>query len=183
MDLLLIDEMGYLNLRPEQSNLFFKLMEERYNRRSTMLLTNLDYEAWYEFLDARRWSERCWIVCGTAARRSRSRASLCERQSRSGDDGAGGPSNQVSVPPCSRRSRSSLGVARRAREALRALRDRGRSSLDVRCARRLGSPAVDGTEGCPGRGLADLGMGGERSGENEIQQRGQQRARWVGSNW
>ncbi len=50
LDLLLIDEMGYLNLRPEQSNLFFKLMEERYNRRSTMLTTNLDYEAWYEFL-------------------------------------------------------------------------------------------------------------------------------------
>ena len=30
VDLLLIDEMGYLNLRPEQTNIFFKLMEERY---------------------------------------------------------------------------------------------------------------------------------------------------------
>jgi DNA replication protein DnaC len=50
MDLLLIDEMGYLNLRPEQSNLFFKLMEERYNRRATILTTNLDYDAWYDFL-------------------------------------------------------------------------------------------------------------------------------------
>jgi len=27
--LLCIDEMGYLSLRPEQSNIFFKLMEER----------------------------------------------------------------------------------------------------------------------------------------------------------
>ena len=27
MDVLLVDEMGYLNLRPEQSNIFFKLME------------------------------------------------------------------------------------------------------------------------------------------------------------
>ena len=27
IDLLVIDEMGYLNLRPEQSNIFFKLME------------------------------------------------------------------------------------------------------------------------------------------------------------
>lgn len=51
VDLLLIDEMGYLNLRAEQSNIFFKLMEERYqNRTSTMITTNLDYEEWYGFL-------------------------------------------------------------------------------------------------------------------------------------
>jgi DNA replication protein DnaC len=47
---LLIDEMGYLNLRPEQTNIFFKLMEERYNRKSTIITTNLEYEAWYDFL-------------------------------------------------------------------------------------------------------------------------------------
>ena len=29
VDVLLIDEMGYLNLKPEQTNIFFKLMEER----------------------------------------------------------------------------------------------------------------------------------------------------------
>jgi DNA replication protein DnaC len=33
--LLCIDEMGYLTLRPEQSNIFFKLMEERYRRRAS----------------------------------------------------------------------------------------------------------------------------------------------------
>jgi DNA replication protein DnaC len=49
-DVLLIDEMGYLNLRPEQSNLFFKLMEERYTRTSTIITTNLDYDDWYGFL-------------------------------------------------------------------------------------------------------------------------------------
>jgi DNA replication protein DnaC len=49
-DVLLIDEMGYLNLRPEQSNLFFKLMEERYTRKSTIITTNLDYDDWYAFL-------------------------------------------------------------------------------------------------------------------------------------
>lgn len=49
-DVLLIDEMGYLNLRPEQTNLFFKLMDERYRRKSTIITTNLDYEEWYEFL-------------------------------------------------------------------------------------------------------------------------------------
>lgn len=50
VDLLMIDEMGYLNLRPEQSNIFFKLMDERYNRKSTILTTNLDYDDWYGFL-------------------------------------------------------------------------------------------------------------------------------------
>jgi len=50
LDLLVIDEMGYLNLRPEQSNIFFKLMEERYGRKSTIITTNLCYDDWYEFL-------------------------------------------------------------------------------------------------------------------------------------
>ena len=52
-DLLLIDEMGYLNLRPEQSNLFFKLMDERYKRRATLITTNLEYDEWQEFLGNR----------------------------------------------------------------------------------------------------------------------------------
>lgn len=50
LDLLLIDEMGYLNLRPEQTNIFFKLMEERYRRRATLITTNLGYDEWQQFL-------------------------------------------------------------------------------------------------------------------------------------
>jgi DNA replication protein DnaC len=50
VDLLVIDEMGYLNLKPEQTNIFFKLMEERYRRRSTIITTNLDYNQWGTFL-------------------------------------------------------------------------------------------------------------------------------------
>lgn len=50
LDLIVIDEMGYLNLRPEQSNIFFKLMEERYGHKATIITTNLDYDAWYGFL-------------------------------------------------------------------------------------------------------------------------------------
>jgi len=53
IDVLLIDEMRYLNLRPEQSNIFFKLMEERYNHKPTILTTNLEYDEWYEFLGNR----------------------------------------------------------------------------------------------------------------------------------
>jgi DNA replication protein DnaC len=50
IDVLVIDEMGYLNLRPEQCNIFFKLMEERYNRKATIMTTNLMYDDWYSFL-------------------------------------------------------------------------------------------------------------------------------------
>jgi DNA replication protein DnaC len=51
LPVLLVDEMGYLNLRPEQSNLFFRLMEERYTKRvTTIITTNLEFEAWYDFL-------------------------------------------------------------------------------------------------------------------------------------
>jgi len=50
VDVLVIDEMGYLNLRPEQTNIFFKLMEERYRRHPTIITTNLDYTEWPNFL-------------------------------------------------------------------------------------------------------------------------------------
>jgi DNA replication protein DnaC len=50
LDVLLIDEFGYLNLKPEQSNIFFKLMEERYRRRPTIITTNLEYDEWPNFL-------------------------------------------------------------------------------------------------------------------------------------
>jgi DNA replication protein DnaC len=50
LDILLIDELGYLNLKPEQSNTFFKLMEERYHRHSTIITTNLVYDEWANFL-------------------------------------------------------------------------------------------------------------------------------------
>src|SRR5258708_390414 len=53
LDVLLIDEFGYLNLKPEQSNIFFKLMEERYRRRPTILTTNLVYDEWPNFLGNR----------------------------------------------------------------------------------------------------------------------------------
>jgi len=50
VDVLVIDEMGYLNLRPEQTNIFFKLMEERYRRRATIVTTNLEFDEWHQFL-------------------------------------------------------------------------------------------------------------------------------------
>lgn len=50
LDLLLIDELGYINVKPEQANIFFKLIEERYRHRPTIITTNLAYEEWPNFL-------------------------------------------------------------------------------------------------------------------------------------
>lgn len=50
VDVLVIDEMGYLNLRPEQTNVFFRLMEERYRSKATIITTNLEYDEWHNFL-------------------------------------------------------------------------------------------------------------------------------------
>ena len=46
--ILVIDELGYLTLKPEQVNAFFKLMGERYGKSSTIITTNLEYEEWYD---------------------------------------------------------------------------------------------------------------------------------------
>jgi DNA replication protein DnaC len=53
LDVLQIDEFGYLNLKPEQSNIFFKLMEERYRQHPTIITTNLEYSEWHTFLGNR----------------------------------------------------------------------------------------------------------------------------------
>jgi len=50
IDVLAIDEMGYLTIRPEQANIFFRLMEERYTRKPTIITTNLAYDEWHHFL-------------------------------------------------------------------------------------------------------------------------------------
>jgi DNA replication protein DnaC len=51
-DLLLLDELGYLTLKKEQMNAFFKLMKERYEAgRSTIITTNLEPEQWYSLLE------------------------------------------------------------------------------------------------------------------------------------
>jgi len=67
VDVLAIDELGYLNIKPEQTNIFFKLMEERHHRKPTLITTNMPYAAWQDFLGNRpltqallsRLRERC----------------------------------------------------------------------------------------------------------------------------
>lgn len=47
-DLIVIDELGYLTLTTEQINIFFKFIDMRYRKKSTIITTNLDFEAWYD---------------------------------------------------------------------------------------------------------------------------------------
>lgn len=70
-DLLLLDELGYLTLTPEQMNSFFKLMKERYEAgRPTIITTNLAFEHWYDILQPKsmvdalldRLRHRCCII-------------------------------------------------------------------------------------------------------------------------
>ena len=51
MQPLCIDELGYLNLKTEQANAFFRLMDQRYGKVSTIITTNLDYSQWYELFN------------------------------------------------------------------------------------------------------------------------------------
>ncbi len=48
IDVLCIDELGYLTLNKEQVNMFFKLIEMRYQKRPTIITTNLTFEKWYD---------------------------------------------------------------------------------------------------------------------------------------
>jgi len=50
VDVLCVDEFGYMNIKPEQTNIFFKLIEERHRRRPTLITTNLPYSAWQDVL-------------------------------------------------------------------------------------------------------------------------------------
>ena len=79
IDLLVIDELGYLKLTAEQCNAFFKLMKERYGKKSTTITTNIEYEQWYGSSIARHSLTRFWIDCVIDVRPSISRENLCER--------------------------------------------------------------------------------------------------------
>ncbi len=71
LELLLVDELGYLTLKPEQMNAFFKLMAERYRtNKSTIITTNLDLAEWYDLFEPKdmvdalldRLNHRCIII-------------------------------------------------------------------------------------------------------------------------
>jgi len=44
--LLIIDELGYMNMDIQKANLFFQLISKRYEKGSTIITTNLPFEQW-----------------------------------------------------------------------------------------------------------------------------------------
>lgn len=46
--LLIIDELGYLPIDKEDSKLFFQLIDRRYEKRSTIITTNINFSDWDE---------------------------------------------------------------------------------------------------------------------------------------
>lgn len=50
LDVLLIDELGYVTPQPGQINNFFRLVENRYGKKPTLISTNLGYKEWPKFL-------------------------------------------------------------------------------------------------------------------------------------
>jgi DNA replication protein DnaC len=48
---LVIDKVDNLTAKPEQANAFFRLIDQRYNRVSTIITTSLELDDWYELFD------------------------------------------------------------------------------------------------------------------------------------
>ncbi len=50
LDVLLIDEVGYVTPQPGQINNFFRLIENRYGKKTTLITSNLGYREWPKIL-------------------------------------------------------------------------------------------------------------------------------------
>jgi DNA replication protein DnaC len=48
---LVIDKVDNLTVKPEQANAFFRLIDQRYNRVSTIITTSLDLTDWYDLFE------------------------------------------------------------------------------------------------------------------------------------
>lgn len=49
-DLLIIDDFGLQNLEPDQRNMLMEIIEDRHNRKSTIIASQLPVKAWYEVI-------------------------------------------------------------------------------------------------------------------------------------
>jgi DNA replication protein DnaC len=91
-DLLIIDEFGFERLErqscPEAPQLLYKVIEGRYAHRSTVLITNVDFEAWGEYLGdaplAMAFLDR--LVDGATVLKLRGRSYRAARARTLGDD-------------------------------------------------------------------------------------------------
>ncbi len=49
-DILLVDELGFVEMEPAQVGMFFTLMSERYKKKTTLITSNLGFSQWGTFL-------------------------------------------------------------------------------------------------------------------------------------
>ena len=49
-DILLVDEIGYIDAEPAQVGLFFTLLQKRHRQHSTLITSNLGFSEWASFL-------------------------------------------------------------------------------------------------------------------------------------
>jgi DNA replication protein DnaC len=90
---LVIDKVDNLNVKPEQANAFFRLIDQRYNRVSTIITTSLDLTDWYELFEKKhlvdalldRLRHRCITISidGPSLRSPEAQAPASPRQKRS----------------------------------------------------------------------------------------------------
>ena len=114
MQPLFIDELGYLTIKPEQANAFFRLMDQRYSRVSTIITTNLDLPDRYTLFDKKPLVDGCSIACSITASPSASTAPPCaaptrrrhRRSARSGEPPRPKPHRGPCQRPSSRRARA-----------------------------------------------------------------------------
>lgn len=48
INLLIIDELDYINMNKEKESLFFQLIRQRYEKKSLIITTNLPFKRWIE---------------------------------------------------------------------------------------------------------------------------------------
>ncbi|MFR5558356.1 MAG: ATP-binding protein [Veillonella atypica] len=48
--LLIIDEVGYLPLQPGDANLLFQVIDRRYEKKSTIVTSNINFDEWATIL-------------------------------------------------------------------------------------------------------------------------------------
>ena len=69
-DLLVVDEFGFDRIEreecPQAAHLLYTVIASRHQKRSTILITNVDFDAWASISAMRRWPWRCWIGSSTA---------------------------------------------------------------------------------------------------------------------
>ncbi|WP_371446433.1 IS21-like element helper ATPase IstB [Veillonella atypica] len=52
--LLIIDEIGYLPLQPGDANLLFQIIDRRYEKKSTIVISNINFDEWATILHDER---------------------------------------------------------------------------------------------------------------------------------